>query len=342
VAAAERQARSARPENLNDSFLHALLSHIPLSSRQLVLEFLWDRMRDPAVESQHRFKSTLLDLFRKALYSRTPSDYDSYSPARVHELRTVPARFAAYSLNLLILLLIACGEISGRELFPDPKFVVAGWRRDVRLWWSHVEYESWLNLVRALDLQRCWVDEERDVIIRWTADQPSTSPLPDLYWTYEKAPDHEMRGHSSWMYEDFPSLSRILNLPCGYEEELLLNAVAPLVSDLSMSLMTVVGHRQDRAESPANGLIRMWLVSSGDAEPAELADAYIDCLWLGQVFPPVAEKDAFAYLEVVLGHLKHDASRLRGVLTWDSLRLKRDMPALVAKIRSAMTDLGLV
>ncbi|MGW2213825.1 NACHT domain-containing protein [Nonomuraea sp. NPDC001684] len=348
VAAAELDTGHARRNRPNDDFLHALLCHNPLSSRESVLEFLQDLIRGLSRDSRDMLKRTLLALFHDALYFRSSLTFGSYLPGRVRELRTAPMQFATYSLNLLVLLTLACDEVTGEELFPAPPVtagtpvsVVSRWRSIARLWRSQIAYNAWTNLVRHVEVQRSWQDGERTLLLRWVGSRGSTPPLVDLYWTFERGPDHETRGQSSWMHEEFMAAARHFHFICGYEEELLVHALAPLTAELSRSLMTVAGYWPDRAMSPAHALLRLWLLSSRGGDPAELAGAYADCILLSQAFAPYADKDATAFLDIVLGHLKLDAPRLRGVLALRDLRLGRDKPEMVAKVRSVLTELGL-
>ncbi|MFI6711497.1 NACHT domain-containing protein [Nonomuraea sp. NPDC050478] len=331
----------ARPVRHDDDFLHALLSHAPLSARESVLEFLQDLLADLPPDTRELLKTTLLEIFRDALYARTSSQYGSYRPGRVKELRTLPMRLAVYSLNLLILLAICGGTVGGKELFPEPMQVVSRWRSLTRFWRSQVPYNAWVNLARVLDVERTWRDGERTVLIRWAGRDTSSPPDGDLYWTYDKAPEDTDRGHVSWMYEDFQMAARSLHFLCGYEEELLLHAVAPLAPELSRSLTTVAGYWEDQAKSPAHALLRMWMLSSRACAAADLADAYAECLRMSQAFAPFAETDALAYLDVVLGHLALDAARLRGVLTLDRLHLHHNKPSIESRIRTAVAELGL-
>lgn len=266
----------------------------------------------------------------------------SYQPGRVKELYTLPRNLACYSLNLLLLLVMCCDAVDGRELFPEPLQAVSRWRSLARLWRSQIPYNAYLNLVRVLDVERVWRDGERTLVIRWAGREAGPLlPPEDLYWTYERAPEDETRGQVSWMYEDFWMAARSLRFLCGYEEELLLHAIAPLAPHLSMSFTTVAGFWKDRAMTPAHALLRVWVLSSGSPDLGELADAYADCLHMGQAFAPFAEADALAYLDVVLGHLALDAPRLRGVLTPDRLHLHHHRPTVAARIRSALAELGL-
>ncbi|NUR93139.1 MAG: AAA domain-containing protein, partial [Nonomuraea sp.] len=249
VATEELHTGHVRRNRPNDDFLHALLSHSPLSSRESVLEFLQDLIHGLDDDSRDMLKRTLLALFHDALHYRSSSTYGAYLPGRVKELRTAPAQFASYSLNLLILLTLAGGEVTGAELFPEPVTtagtpvsVVSRWRSMARLWRSQIAYNAWMNLVRNMEVQRCWRDGERDLTIHWVGSKGSSPPTFDLYWTFEVAPDHEARGQRSWMHEEFMSAARYFYFLCGYEEELLIHAVAPLAAGLSRSLMTVAGY----------------------------------------------------------------------------------------------------
>ncbi|MFI6293552.1 NACHT domain-containing protein [Nonomuraea sp. NPDC050790] len=331
VAEAELSASRARRTSPNNAFLHALLSHAPLSSRESVMEFLRELLVDLP-----EGKELLLGLFGDALNSRTPSAYDAYQPGRIDALRSVPARHAAYSVNLLLLLVVVCGEVSGRELFGEPEYVIARWRALARLWQSQITYNAWFNLIHTINLKRAGGGERRDVIISWIHEELPRTPNVDPYWTYGV----NDRGAYAWMHDEFEPSARQLHFLCGYEEDILLHTVEPLSAELGSSVTTFAGFWPDRAVSPARALIRLWLLSSRRANPSELAAAYVECLHLSQAFAPFAERDAMQYLELVLGHLSLDGQRLRGVLHLDDVPMGSDQSQIVERVRAELTRLG--
>jgi hypothetical protein len=331
LAQARLSAPRARRTSPDSAFLHALLSHTPLSSRESIPEFLHELLSELP-----EGRDLLLGMFRDALMSRTSSTYDAYQPGRMEAFRTVPARFAAYSVNLLLLLVLASGEVSGGELFDEPAYVIARWRGLARLWQSQIGYNAWFNLIHAIDLERVGTGEARDVVIRWAAGRLPDLPDVDPYWTYHSAE----RGTYSWMMNEFQPSARQLRFICGYEEDALLHTVQPLAEEFSRAIMTFAGFWPDRAVSPANALLRLWLLSSRRASLSELAAAYVECLHLSQAFAPFAQRDAHSYLDLVLGHLNLDAHRLRGVLRLDEVPLGSGEPELAERIRAELTRLG--
>ncbi|UBU18116.1 NACHT domain-containing protein [Nonomuraea gerenzanensis] len=331
LAQARLSAPRARRTSPDNAFLHALLSHTPLSSRESIPEFLHELLRELP-----EGKDLLLGMFRNALTSRTSSAFDAYQPGRIEAFRTVPARFAAYSVNLLLLLVLVSREVSGGELFDEPGYVISRWRGLARFWQSQIGYNAWFNLIHAIDLDRTGAGEERDVIIRWTAGPPANLPTVDPYWTYRSIE----RGTYAWMMNEFQPSVRQLHFICGYEEDVLLHTVEPLADELSRSITTFAGFWPDRAVSPAHALLRLWLLSSRRANLPELAAAYVECLHLSQAFAPFAQRDAHSYLDLVLGHLNLDAHRLRGVLRLDEVPLGSSEPELVERIRAELTRLG--
>ncbi|MGR6921115.1 NACHT N-terminal helical domain 7-containing protein [[Actinomadura] parvosata] len=331
LAQAQLSAPMARRTSPDDAFLHALLSHTPLSSRESIPEFLHELLRELP-----EGKELLLGMFRDALMSRTTSTYDAYQPGRIEAFRTVPARLAAYSVNLLLLLILAAGQVTGGELFDEPPYVIARWRGLARFWQSQISYNAWFNLIHTIDLERTGAGEARDVMIRWAAGRLPALPDVDPYWTYHSSD----RGTHAWMHNEFQPSARQLHFICGYEEDALLHTLQPIAEDLSRSIVTFAGFWPDRAVSPANALLRLWLLSSRRAGLPELAAAYVECLHLSQAFAPFAQRDAHSYLDLVLGHLNLDAHRLRGVLHLHEVPLDSSEPELVERIQVELTRLG--
>ena len=147
---AEVTADRSRADTPDDGFLYALLSfalavcprHHSGVPGQL-------HHADPAAR-RAVLRRLLLTLFHTALDSRLPANYSDYEPVRL----TAPARAAAYSANLLVLLVLAGGEITGTELFPAASDTITAWRQQALLWRSQLSPDGWSWLATRLDFHR--------------------------------------------------------------------------------------------------------------------------------------------------------------------------------------------
>ncbi|WP_329259547.1 AAA family ATPase [Actinoallomurus sp. NBC_01490] len=173
---AERNARRARRTAPDDTFLYALLSFVPLSIRMATTNFLESMLGGR--EDQATLRDVLLDLFRTAMEPRSADP--SYAPSPL----SVPARHAAYSANLLLLIVAACEMVPAGDLFPGSADVVADWRRHALLWRSQLTTEGFFSLAGELGVWRSWDPAgRRDIHIRsgW-----HNFPPADLNWTYNE------------------------------------------------------------------------------------------------------------------------------------------------------------
>ncbi|WP_067805598.1 NACHT domain-containing protein [Actinomadura formosensis] len=224
AAQAVTAARSPLAPQVNDDLLHALLSFAGLTARAPVIEFLGDLLAhlDPA----HRSVLTdlLLDIHRRALHERPGSSYGHYRPRPL----TVPARHAAWSMNLVILAVLVAGEITGDRLFPGSDSPAHDWRAQAMLWRSLLYGEEWAGFFQLIALQREWEGEKRSIRISRMGEDYRPEAV-DLYWTYNIPPGHALR-ETSLSYRAHEPLSILLksNLNCGGTDGVLVHALAPL------------------------------------------------------------------------------------------------------------------
>jgi hypothetical protein len=108
-----RNADDPFPPAPDDAKLHALLSKVALSTReQRVLGFIGALLDDRSTDELANLRLLVQALFRTALLQRSHDSYPHYQPAA----QTVPAAFAAYSANLVLLALLivqATGQNAG-------------------------------------------------------------------------------------------------------------------------------------------------------------------------------------------------------------------------------------
>ncbi|MGW6443102.1 hypothetical protein [Lentzea sp. NPDC055074] len=140
-----RALRETRGSRSDDS-LYALLSRTPLSSSAEVLEFLAERA-DGADD-----RSELAESLRRVL---------ARQPAR----RSVPARHAVYSLNLVLLHVVLSPLCSSRDIGVDD------WPRLTAFWKSQLSEVEWDALVGTLHVR--WSGPAA-VVLGIGADVPAT------------------------------------------------------------------------------------------------------------------------------------------------------------------------
>lgn len=188
---ADRTSSAARATALpsvaprpDDDLLHALLSFAPLTDRESITDFLQESAEKIGPDLRASLHDLLTRLLRGCLRQRSPGTYDDYRPAG-HNL---PHRYAAYSANLLVLIVVLSGEVRVSDLFPDEP--IPSWRRHAMLWKSQLSPSSWEGLVGALGLARTRSTASdrrpRDADLRVSFDSsifPPKQDLADLGWS---------------------------------------------------------------------------------------------------------------------------------------------------------------
>ena len=273
AVAAQFCASRYRP--VDDAFLHALLSFVALTARSTAVSFLAERLERISATHSHTLPELLLGLFREALQQRHDGPYDHYQPAAV----TVPARHAAYSANLLLLIVLISGEVSARELYPDSTDPVSRWRRTALLWRSQLTPEGWSGLIHTLAIRREWDGDQRALRIRLGDD---SIPTPDIdpYWSYKREPGSSYRvGQSRWHRYGFEDLRRHSYFVCDQADDTVFHAIDPFTAELDPRIGTIHSIGNDRAVSSVNALITLWLTAGRPtASIEELVRAHETCL----------------------------------------------------------------
>ncbi|MFI0259166.1 NACHT domain-containing protein [Streptomyces sp. NPDC017056] len=300
----------------DDGFLRAVLSFAPLTMRRKVVEFL-DRLlgRLPG-DRRHLLRGLLLTAFHGALAPARDTGRDGYGPEHV----TVPARHAAYSANLLLLIaLVGAPEpVTGRELFPRAPFPVPEWRAHALLWRSQFTSEGWHSLAVSLRLEREWREGDREVSVSLGPWIPSD---PDGFWIAVFPPGDERRRLLGWRRIRMADLRLESYFTCDSAEDIIWHGLAPLTQTLdgadlawpddveATSAFGVLSEEQ--AVSATHAMLRLWLTSSSACDGAELQRAYGDCLRVIAGSRPEEETTSrSALLARVLRQLAADRERL--------------------------------
>jgi hypothetical protein len=252
-------ASSLRPD-LDDDPLAALLSFATLTGRAPIVTFLTELLQSWDAARRADATDVLLRLFRAVHDPRPPRRFEQYAP----RAGSVPARHAAYSANLLVLILCAAGEIRGRDLYPDAEDPREPWRGQALLWRSQLDENEHGGLASAVALDRLADD------IRLRLAGPDWQPPPvDLDWTYGLG-----TGGTAYVPVGFSALRQRANFECWSDgDDLLLHTLEPLSEVAPLRLGAVVGE-QTGWQSGLHVLLRMWLGPLSRGERADREEQY--------------------------------------------------------------------
>jgi hypothetical protein len=330
------RARSARPD---DGYLHALLSFTALSSRTTTIEFLSDLITLMTDDRRAVLRGLLLGLFRTALEIRATA-LSAYEPVKI----TACARSAAYSANLLILLVLIGDEVTGRELFPDAEDVVDAWRRQALFWRSQLSVDGWIWLATTLGFRRTGNLGRRDVLIARAPHHLPDDPV-DPYWSWdEKRPsDTSEETLLAWQRTDYLRIRREGYFLCDTDQDALIHALDPLATALEAAVTTFAGYWADHCVSASHALIRLWTASGMQASAEELTAAYDDCIEIALTAFSLDTSTQSQYRRIVLRQLDHDRNRLPGVWrekTRQHLEGFREIPELTDFADRVLIKLG--
>ena len=300
----------------DDGFLRALMSFVPLTMRETITGFLADLARRLDEPTSRRLRALLLAAFHGAMGSRTEASFDRYGPDGVG----APARHAAYSANLLLLIALIGGPVTGRELFPDARFPATEWRRHAMLWRSQFTADGWANLAAALRLERIWHNDDREIRISF---EPWTPPSLDSFWTFKIPPDGEMRQLSGWRDIFVAAIRKESYFTCDTAEDIVWHGIEPIALEMDAQFDFLLGKEAveatsafgvlapDRAISVTNAMVGLWVTSSDPDGGDKLERAYEDCLAVIERSRPgddtVSRDD---YIARVLRQLAADHQRL--------------------------------
>nr|WP_157430229.1 hypothetical protein [Actinomadura oligospora] len=280
-------------QRLDDAFLHALLSFVPLTGRLPVVHFLRTLIaRSP---DRDALSPLLHDLFHEAFAPRVGRTLSEYQPLR----SSSPARVAVHSANLLLLLVAARKQITGRELFPDSLEPLESWLRCTGLWRSQLEADGWLGLAASLRLERTWANDRPEILL--VNDAALVGPTPTVDWLL-----------SSERFKNLTAgkLLASAHFTCDPETDLLIHALdSPLWNDPEVEepLITFLAETSTGTGtgivSGANAYLRLcWAGPATDV--GDLIVRYSDCLGF------LERTGQTEWAVVILRHLIVDIERL--------------------------------
>jgi hypothetical protein len=317
VKAAELGIARSRPSAIDDAFLHALLSFAALATRGTTVSFLAEQLTTLLEHQRRRLRGLLLELFHHALESRHDTNYSRYQPARL----TVPARHAAYSANLTLLIVLVYGEVTEQELFPGCLDAVSEWQRITFLWRSQLSSEGWNRLVHTIAVCREW-DGDRRIIRLKPADGKNTAPSVDPYWSYNIKPCQRTQGaYQRWRHYSYDDLRLHSHFTCDRIDDTIMHALEPFSDSLDPAIGTILGLSEGHALSPAHALVTLLLTVGHDVAEDTLLSAYKTCLIAAfRGFSDSAIDTQERYCELVFRQLATDCERLPAEWVRDTLK----------------------
>lgn len=295
----ERAAARSSLAGADDGRLHALLSFAALTARGPVVAFLSDLIEEMGIRQRADLADLLLGLHATALYPPAESAYSGYEPLAL----TVPARHAAWSVNLMVLAVLAAGELTGAQLFPQDSDVGMAWRNQAMMWRSLLSYDEWLGLHETIALKRTWDGGRREIHL-WRNDGTFTPPSADIYWMYNYPPGHP--GRQGVFTDRYPNLrisQRKINFACNLSEDLMSHVLAPINSPFPTLEEIFVTLDTDRPVSATRALLGALVAPYEDGLSSEAAflDLALVVSKLAQVSN--AEPDVPSYLKIALAVL---------------------------------------
>ncbi|MFF5171929.1 NACHT domain-containing protein [Micromonospora sp. NPDC000089] len=285
-------------EPVDDDLLHALLSYAVLSTRSTVLAFLAERLEERDHADRYAWRRLLLRLFRAAPYRVGVGRFDDYRPRRL----PVPARYAAYGANLLLLALVGGGEVDGRAMFPESTDPVAQWRSQVGLWRSQLDPEEWDSLGDGLALDRGRDGNGRNVLVRW-GDRFAAPPAVDLTWTHGASSSAVV---PPWSDRRLARLRRSTHLLCDADLDVLAHTLEPFFDKLPTALGAFAETEPGVLRSPAHTLLDAWLLPLRPATTAARKLVYLRAARAAVQARQVAKWDRSAYLRLLVERLTGD------------------------------------
>lgn len=287
-------------KRVDDGRLYALLSFVPLTDRAEILHNMGE-MLELGTEGRQAVLSvplrTLFQRTHRGIEERAPMSYRPVERNRIEG-------DAAYSANLLLLVVLAEEGLLASELFATATPIDQWWRW-AQLWRSQFGEASWENFTRMLSLQRQAVGLALDAV--WDlriSMRGAASPADGLSWTLRL----KSLGPTTYYDSkgvDAVDLVRRLSFLCDSDAQQLLHALHPLLQKLPSTLRTYRIDESHQARSAAHTLIA--LLCRDIEQPQEAVRRYLDVLAGLQNLP---DADRSPVADVLARHLAHDAPLL--------------------------------
>jgi hypothetical protein len=130
---------------LDDGYLYAVLSFACLAGRTPIIGFLGELLFQVPGDEQARCRDMLSELAKRSLHAHPSRSFQEYEPER----HPVPRRLAAYSANLVLMLVLLAGEMTTAE-FTAGTDIASNWAQYGHLWRSALTSSEWRGLTDAI------------------------------------------------------------------------------------------------------------------------------------------------------------------------------------------------
>jgi hypothetical protein len=281
----------------DSGMLYALISFVAFTARGPIVDFLGDLFGQLDARRRAEIAEILLRLHHQVLFRQRESEYRQYEPLALSMI----SRHAAWSANLVVLAVLAAGEVTSQQLFPQEQNPQGAWRAEVMIWRSHLG-DGWSGMRDAVAFHRVWDDQRRGFRLT-RQDDTFTSGASDMYWTFDLPPD--VRGHNkiypSLGYDSVIALRKV-NFVSTMSEDIMAHALAPLLSAFPATANVFVTLDDGRLVSAVHALVAALGASCGAGTLGE--SAYLDlALVTRRLLESSNLDDAAAYLKASLGLL---------------------------------------
>ena len=227
IPTTDRASDSSPRDREVDGMLHAFLSFAALSSRIPVVFFVGDLLDQLDVQRRMAIAEFLLLLHSIALFPYGESAYSGYQPLPL----AVTTKHAAWSANLVLLAVLAAGEVTGSQLFPQEPDPGMAWRNEAMLWRSQLTGYGWEGLFEVIALDRHWNDGRRE--FRLSRNDGTFVPkAPDMNWHFSVRPIAETRkGIYIQQAHNSLTMQRRINFAAVMTENIMTHALNPVTSN---------------------------------------------------------------------------------------------------------------
>jgi hypothetical protein len=185
------------------------------------------------------------------------------------------------------------------------------------LWRSQLPKEGWAGFIEAIALDRDWLGDKREVILRYGKETRQRSDAIDPFWSYSHSADQEFRqsGHPfGWRPNADDWLRNQAWFLCDEDDDTTALALEPFARDFDGVVGSLHSYWPDqgRTVSTVSALITLWLASGSDCPADTLTGAYDTCLEIAMraLFDPSLAEIPRRFRLLVLRQLAADQTRL--------------------------------
>lgn len=284
-----------QPEGMgSEKALRTLLSFSALTARSPIIPFVNDLLGQLSKQRRTVATELLLRLHSRALFSGDWNIYSDYEPI---ELRATE-RYAAWSVNLVILAITVGEGITSSQLYPDAEDAVNEWRKEVMIWRSQLSGYGWEELHEVIALERAWDEHGRGIRLRLNNGTYDVG-YPDIFWMYNM-PVNNPSDNESFVDRRHNSdiMLRKINFICNMSEDILTHGLEPVIS-LFPAVANVFVVIDNRTVSAAHVFIAALYATYGDSARREAAFLDLARVAVKLVEVPDTDHDA-SYLSAAL------------------------------------------